>query len=126
MLLPVHKKLLISFKEIDTWLALCLQLKESNKAVINQMLKAIWDCLFFHFTSSRDWSEKLLSPSQPIRCKTETNRGLVTRVFPRSRQFVLSLSSHRFLGVFLFALCGHSAYFGFTILINNALWDNLW
>ena len=39
----------VSFEEVDTWLALCLQLKESNRAIINQMLKAIWDCLFFSF-----------------------------------------------------------------------------
>ena len=39
----------VSFEEVDTWLALCLQLKEWNRAIINQMLKAIWDCLFFSF-----------------------------------------------------------------------------
>ena len=39
----------VSFEEIDTWLALCLQLKESNRAIINQMLEANWDCLFFTF-----------------------------------------------------------------------------
>ena len=30
----------VSFEEVDTWLALCLQLKESSRAIINQMLKA--------------------------------------------------------------------------------------
>ena len=39
----------VSFEEIVTWLALCLQLEESNRAIINQMLEANWDCLFFTF-----------------------------------------------------------------------------
>ena len=41
-----------------------------------------WEALF---TALCDWSRKLTQPSQPIRCKTKTNRGLVTRVFPRLR-----------------------------------------
>ena len=34
-------------------------------------------------TSLCDWSSKLVSLPSPIRCKTYTNRDLVTRVFPR-------------------------------------------
>ena len=37
-------------------------------------------------TSLCDWSSKLVSRPSPIRCKTYTNRDLVTRVFPRFRQ----------------------------------------
>ena len=40
-----------------------------------------WFCL----TTLCDWSRKLAPPSQPIRCKSKTNRNLVTRVFPRLR-----------------------------------------
>ena len=39
----------VSFEEIVTWLALHLQLKESNRAIINQILEANWDCPFFTF-----------------------------------------------------------------------------
>ena len=42
---------------------------------------------WFYFTAFCDWFRKLVPPSQPIRCKTKTNRDLVTRVFPRLRQF---------------------------------------
>ena len=41
----------------------------------------------FTFTSLCDWSKTLTPLSQPIRCKTKTNHDLVTRVFPRFRQF---------------------------------------
>ena len=39
------------------------------------------------FTLLYDWSRKLASLSQPIRCRTITNNCLVVRVFPRFRQF---------------------------------------
>ena len=39
------------------------------------------------FTLLYDWSRKLASLSQPIRCGTITNNCLVVRVFPRFRQF---------------------------------------
>ena len=39
--------------------------------------------LWFCFISLCNWSWKLASLSQPIRCKTKTNRDLVTCVFPR-------------------------------------------
>ena len=42
-------------------------------------------CLWF--TLLYDWSRKLASLSQPIRCGTITNNCLVVRVFPRFRQF---------------------------------------
>lgn len=42
---------------------------------------------FFCFTSSRDWSRNLAPFSQLIIFKTETNRELVTLVFPHFRQF---------------------------------------
>ena len=40
---------------------------------------------WFWFAMHGDWSRKLAPLSQPIRCKTKTNRDLVTRVFPRLR-----------------------------------------
>ena len=52
---------------------------------------------WFCFTTLCDWSRKHAPPSQPIRCKSKTNRDLVTRVFPRLRPvtciyFVFSLA----------------------------------
>ena len=39
---------------------------------------------WFCFATFCDWFQKLSPPgSQPIRCKTKTNRDLVARVFPR-------------------------------------------
>ena len=38
-----------------------------------------WVC----FTTFCDWSRKLAPLSQPVRCKTNSNRDLVTHVFPR-------------------------------------------
>ena len=42
--------------------------------------------LWFCFTSLCDWSKKLVSQSQPIKCKTKTKHDLVTRVFPRFKE----------------------------------------
>ena len=42
--------------------------------------------LWFCFTSLCDWSRKLVSQSQPIKCKTKTKHDLVTRVFPRFKE----------------------------------------
>ena len=41
----------------------------------------------YFFTSFYDWYRKLVPPSQPIRGKSNTDQDLVTRVFPRFRQF---------------------------------------
>ena len=49
---------------------------------------------WFCFNSPCDWSRKLMPPFQPIRGNTETNWGLVARVFPRLRWFVFY---HEFL-----------------------------
>ena len=51
----------------------------------------IRDCMFC-FATRCDWSRKLAPSCQPIRCKSENNRDLVTRVFPRFKQFVYTLS----------------------------------
>ena len=58
------------------------------------------------FTSLSNWlTEKLEPPLQPIRCETVTNSSLVTRVFPRFRQFA-RLS---------FELLGFCHYFGLGV-----------
>ena len=59
------------------------------------------------FTLLYDWSRKLASLSQPIRCGTITNNCLVVRVFPRFRQFdyfycAFSLALWVFSFLFLF------------------------
>ena len=43
--------------------------------------------LWFYFTFLCDWSGKLAPLSQPIRYNPKTNKSLVTRVFPRFKQF---------------------------------------
>ena len=56
------------------------------RAIFTLVSKVIRDCTGFALLSTLcDWSRKLAPPSQPIRCKSKTNRDLVTRVFPRSR-----------------------------------------
>ena len=67
-----------------------------------------------------DWSRKLAPPSRPIRCKTKTNRDLVTRVFPRLRlvtrvYFELSLAPCDMT----FVLIGRCDYFGFGFSTLN-------
>ena len=48
-----------------------------------QLLSAVnVELQWFCFTSPCDWSRKLVTPSQPIKCKTKNNHDLVTRVFP--------------------------------------------
>ena len=41
------------------------------------------ELLWFCFTTLYDWCKNLASPTQPIRCKTKTNRYLVERFLPR-------------------------------------------
>ena len=45
------------------------------------------ELLWFWFLSFSDWSRRLPLLPQPIRFKTKINRDMVTRVFPRFRQF---------------------------------------
>ena len=54
----------------------------SVRAIFNLVSKVIWDCIGFALV---DWFRKLVPPSRPIRCNSETNRDLVTRVFPHLR-----------------------------------------
>ena len=78
---------------------------------------------WFCFTILCGWSIKLAPPSQPIRCKTKTNRDLVTRV--SSRLHVFTLSSHWLLLIFIFVLIGRcdNFGFGFTTLNRKALYN---
>ena len=63
-------------------------------------------------------SENLRHSLQPIRCKTKINHDLVTRVFPRFRQF-FTLSSDWLLTEFSFILIGRCDYFGLVCLTLN-------
>ena len=63
------------------------------------------DMDWFRFTPLCDWS------CQPIRCKTNTNYVLVTRVFPRFLLWVFIGS----LRVFSFLLIGHCYNFGLVL-----------
>lgn len=49
------------------------------REIFNWESKVIQDCIGFNSTSFCDWSKKLVSLSQPIRCKSNTNRDLVAR-----------------------------------------------
>ena len=83
------------------------------------MSKVIRDCNGFTLTMLCDWPRKLAPPSQPIRCKTETNRDFFTRVFPRLRPVTCVLSSRWLLLIFSFVLIGRCGYFGFGITTLN-------
>ena len=50
-----------------------------------------WFCL----TTVCDWSRKFAPISQPIKCKTKIDRDVVTRVFPRYREFACLFCSDR-------------------------------
>ena len=76
----------ISWKSSSSWPHSKWFLKE----IFNWMSKVIWDYVDFNSTSPCDWSGKLASPSQPIRCKAKINRDLVTRIFPRFWSLVLT------------------------------------
>ena len=54
--------------------------------------------------------KKLAPPSQPIRCKTKTNRYLITRVFPRLR-IIFASSSHWLFLLFTFFVIGRWFWF---------------
>ena len=54
------------------------------RAVFNRVLKVILSCFGFALLRSVIGLKK--PPTQPIRCKTKTNRDLVTRIFPRLAQ----------------------------------------
>ena len=82
---------------------------------------------WFCFNSPCDWSWKLMPPFQPIRGNTETNWGLVARVFPRLRWFVFITSSHWSLVTFSLVLIGRCDYlsFGFWSQTTSSLWAPL-
>ena len=53
------------------------------RAVFNCVSKVITFLLWFCITTLCDWLIKLAPLSQPIRCKTKTNRASLAHVFPR-------------------------------------------
>ena len=73
------------FMDVFTDMQLLLYLNFGYRAVSNWVLvsKVIVELLWFCFTPLCYWLKKLAPPAQPIRCKSKTNRDLVTRVFPR-------------------------------------------
>ena len=71
-----------------------------RRTIFSRVSKVIRDCIGFFFTSLCDQSRKIASASQPIRCKTKTNRDLVTRAL--GGLVTLTLSSHWLLKVFFF------------------------
>ena len=71
----------VSFEEIDTWLALCLQLKESNRVIINQMLEANWDCLFFLLSLWLVWKTPATLSTNQMQ-NWNLNFNFLTCIFP--------------------------------------------
>lgn len=70
-----------------------------------------------YITSQCDWSTKLTPPSQPIRLKSNTNRALVARVFPRFERFAGCNFEPR-SDVFL---CSDNSTLHFTTVNRDAL-----
>ena len=67
-----------------------------------------------------DWSRKLTPPFRPIRGRTETNRDLVTRVFPHLISFhVFTLSSQWLLLISCIAPIGLRDNFGLRFTTLN-------
>ena len=58
-----------------------------DRAILQLSVESIPELLCFWLTSLCDWCGNLVTLSQPIRSKTETNHDLVGRVFPRFRHF---------------------------------------
>ena len=87
--------------------------------------------LWFCFTSLCDWSKKLVSQSQPIKCKTKTKHDLVTRVFPRFKEVacfysVFSLANNHG-NLFFWLAVVITTGFGFSMLNWKVLDDwQLW
>ena len=81
--------------------------------------------LWFCFTSLCDWSRKLVSQSQPIKCKTKTKHDLVTRVFPRFKEVacfysVFSLANNHGNLFFLIGSCHHNWIWFFDTQLKSA------
>ena len=53
------------------------------RKIFNWVSKVIARWLWLCFTTLCDWLTKLATLSQPIKCKTKTNRASLSRVFPR-------------------------------------------
>ena len=83
---------IIGFKVFQIEVTKHYRKNEFREGVYSSIDREIFNCVennpgldWFCFTTLCDWSRKLAPPSQPIRCKTKTNRDLVTHVFPRLR-----------------------------------------
>ena len=63
----------------------CLRIAQSS--IQQYVSKQIQDCFGLVLICSVIGQKNIVPPSQPIRCKTNTNQNLVARVFPRFRQF---------------------------------------
>ena len=74
-------------------LPVCEVIVSKLKTIFNWVSIVTPGLLRFCFTSLYNLLRKLAPFSQPIRFKTKTNRDLVIRVFPRSRQVTLFLPS---------------------------------
>ena len=60
---------------------LVFAIKESNRAIINQMLEANWDCLFFYFPGG--WSEKTPATLSTNQMQNwNLNFNFLTCIFP--------------------------------------------
>ena len=70
----------------------------------------------FCITTLCDWLIKLAPLSQPIRCKTKTNRASLACFFPRLAPVILfALNSDWFIALLAPVVIGQSNYFGFGL-----------
>ena len=97
----------------------------SDRSVFNQVSKVIAEFLWFCFTTLCDWFKKLASPTQPIRCKTKTNRDLVTLgVFPRLAPVTCICSEFSLVHCVIFVCCDWSLLFSRNSVKNHSILPN--
>ena len=84
------------------------------------------DCICFVYYALPDWFRKLAAPTQPVICKTKTNRDLITRVFPRVRPFTcIYFELSLFLVMCTLVLIGRCDYFFFILRHFNNYYTQL-
>ena len=95
-----------------------------HRTVFNRVSKVIRNCFGFSLLRSVIGLKKLAPPSQPIRCKTNTNRDLVTRVLPRLPPVTCICSEFSLVHCVVYVVVighsqGHSNCFGFGFTTLN-------
>lgn len=101
-----------------------------DRAVFNLMAKAIRDCFNLSAWRSLTGLEKFVSPSRSIRYENQTNRGLVTSVFPRFRFGPMCMNVEFLLAPVIFSSvltgrCDYSRAFFLALRHSVEIYSNL-